>query len=302
MSRFSDRLQAAILRKATPLVVGLDPRWQQLPEPCRRASGPHDYVQAARDFFTFCRGIIDVIAPLVPAVKPQSACFEQLGPPGMQCLADVISYARHCGLLVILDAKRNDIGSTSQAYAEGLLGLHGPFGGDALTVSPYLGDDSLRPFFEVAAARDAGLFVLVKTSNPGGGQFQDLICGDRPLYRHVADYVERLACERLGACGYGDVGAVVGATYPEQLVELRKAMPHAWLLVPGLGAQGATGDDVAGAFDANGLGAVVNSSRGVIFAHARPDYAKQFAPENWTDAVATAAREAIAQLPRPKRP
>lgn len=280
-------------------MVGLDPRWLQLPEPCRRAAGPHDLQQAARDVFTFCRGIIDVVAPLVPAVKPQSACFEQLGPPGMQCLADVIAYARHRGLLVVLDAKRNDIGSTAQSYAEGLLGVNSPFGADALTVSPYLGDDSLRPFVQIAAARDAGLFVLVKTSNPGGGQFQDLPCGDRPLYRHVADYVERLALETLGSQGYGDVGAVAGATYPEQLAELRAAMPHAWLLIPGFGAQGGSAADVAPAFDSRGLGAIVNNSRAIIFAHARPEYAEKFGPNRWQHAVETATRDMVAQLPRP---
>ncbi len=174
------------------------------------------------------------MAPLVPAVKPQAAFFEQLGPPGMTALYDVIQYARAAGLIVILDGKRNDIGSTAEAYAEGYLGS-----ADALTVSPYLGEDSLRPFVEVGQRRGAGIFVLVKTSNPGGGQFQDLMADGRPLYRHVGEFVERLAVETAGRNGYGAVGAVVGATYPQQLAELREAMPHTWFLVPGYGAQGA---------------------------------------------------------------
>ena len=218
----------------------------------------------------FCREVVDVVAPLVPAVKPQAAFFEQLGPPGMAALAEVVAYARRHGLLVILDGKRNDIGSTAAAYAEGYLGQSSAWGADALTVSPYLGDDSLQPFVNVAVQRAAGIFVLVKTSNPGGRMFQDLIIdkgpGDaaggagvspsdgpglpsqlstlnsrlsaQPLYRHVAAYVEALAAQTAGACGYGAVGAVVGATYPAQLAELRAAMPHTWFLVPGYGAQG----------------------------------------------------------------
>jgi orotidine-5'-phosphate decarboxylase len=232
----------------------------------------------------------------VPVVKPQSAFFEELGPPGVAALVEVIRYAQDRGLLVILDAKRNDIGSTAEAYARGMLGRDSAWGADALTVSPYLGEDSLAPFVDVARERGAGLFVLVKTSNPGGGLLQDRVAEGRTIYRRVAELVERLSAETVGESGYGLAGAVCGATYPEQLAELRAAMPHTWFLVPGYGSQGGAAADVAPAFDARGLGAVVNNSRGLIFAHARKEYVERFGPERWQDAVAAATREMIEQL------
>lgn len=292
---FSDRLNEAVRRCKNPVVVGLDPRWPQLPEPLASGIETGNRPAMAQVYARFCREIVDVVASWVPAVKPQAAFFEQLGPPGMNALHQVMVHARQQGLLVILDGKRNDIGSTAEAYADGFLGDESPWQADALTVSPYLGGDSLQPFVDVAVQRGAGLFVLVKTSNPGGGQFQDLIAEGRPLYRHVADEVERQALASSGESGYGAVGAVVGATYPEQLGELRAAMPHAWLLVPGYGSQGATARDVAGAFDTGGLGAVVNNSRGIIFAQARREY-QHFGAARWQEAVAAATRDMIAQL------
>jgi orotidine-5'-phosphate decarboxylase len=210
----------------------------------------------------------------------------------------VIAYAQQHGLLVILDGKRNDIGSTATAYAQGMLGADGqsPWGADALTVSPYLGDDSLQPFIDVACQRGAGLFVLVKTSNPGGKMLQDLVADGRPIYRHVADYVERQAAATAGECGYGEVGAVVGATYPVQLAELRSAMPHTLFLVPGFGSQGGTARDVAAAFDAGGWGAIVNNSRGIIFAHSLKPYSEHFGTQRWQEAVEAATRDMIEQL------
>ena len=210
MDHFADRLTAAVRRCGNPVLVGLDPRAKQLPQGLLAAEQLSDPQAVAAAYVTFCRGIVDVVAPLVPAVKPQAAFFEQLGPAGMQALADVIAYAQEKGLIVILDAKRGDIGSTAEAYADGLLGPGGtsPWGADALTVNPYLGDDSLTPFVDVAARRGAGLFVLVKTSNPGGGLFQDLVAEGQPIYRHVAAYVESLAAGTVGDCGYGAVGAV----------------------------------------------------------------------------------------------
>jgi orotidine-5'-phosphate decarboxylase len=296
LTSFSDQLAAAVTKRRTPAVVGLDPRWDNLPEGFRRSSDAsiNDRASAYADF---CHGIIDVVADLVPAVKPQAAFFEELGPAGMIVLADVIRYAQSKGLLVILDAKRGDIGSTAEAYARGLLGRNqSTWGADALTINPYLGGDSLEPFVQVARERDAGLFVLVKTSNPGGRMMQDLKADGHPVYRHVADHVEKLAQSDCGKCGYGSVGAVVGATYPDQLAELRATMPHAWLLVPGFGSQGGTAKDVAGAFDKNGLGAIINNSRGIIFAHRRPEYSKQFGDAKWQEAVAAATREMIDQL------
>jgi orotidine-5'-phosphate decarboxylase len=252
--------------------------------------------EQAAAFERFGRGVIDVVAPLVPAIKPQAAFFEELGPAGMQALAGVIRYGREKGLLVIVDGKRNDIGTTAAAYARGFLGPNSAWGADALTVSPYLGDDSLTPFVEVAQQQGCGLFVLVKTSNPGGRLFQDLECDGRPVYGHVAAHVERLAAETVGRCGYGAVGAVVGATYPEQLVELRGAMPHTCFLVPGYGAQGGTARDVTAAIDAHGRGAIVNNSRGILFAYRNKPYAEQFGEARWQEAVEAATRRMIAEL------
>jgi len=296
---FIDRLASAVRQRGNPVMVGLDPRVEQLPESLVPGGVPDSLDHQAAACAVFCRGVIDVVAPLVPVVKPQAAFFEQLGPPGMVALAEVIRYASERGLLVVLDGKRNDIGSTAAAYARGWLGPGGAsaWGADALTVSPYLGDDSLTPFVEVAQERAGGVFVLAKTSNPGGGMLQDLRCeGDQPVYARVAEHVEQLASNTLGRCDYGAVGAVVGATYPEQLAELRAAMPHTWLLVPGFGAQGAGAEDVAAAFDPQGLGAVVNNSRGIIFAHAREPFSGRFGAARWQDAVEAATREMIDAL------
>ncbi|MBN2578282.1 MAG: orotidine-5'-phosphate decarboxylase [Pirellulales bacterium] len=298
MKNFADRLATAVCGRKTPVLVGLDPRWDLLPAGLKTAvASERDWPGVAGAFEQFCREVIDVVAPLVAAVKPQAAFFERLGPAGMSALGNVIAYARQNGLLVILDGKRNDIGSTATAYAEGFLGRdESPWGADALTVSPYLGDDSLQPFFDTAGERGSGVFVLVKTSNPGGGMLQDLVADGRPVYRHVAEYVERQAARSAGDCGYGIVGAVVGATYPQQLAELREAMPHTWFLVPGYGAQGGTAAAVAPAFDARGLGAIVNNSRGIIFAYTKKPYSDRFPAAEWQKAVETATREMIAQL------
>jgi orotidine-5'-phosphate decarboxylase len=295
---FIDRLNAAVGRLKNPVLVGLDPRLESLPNGLAPAGIEKNWTQQAKAYKRFCRGVIDVVAPLVPAVKPQAAFFEQLGPSGMKALADTIAYAHKKGLLVILDGKRNDIGSTATAYAHGFLGAGGesPWGADALTVSPYLGEDSLQPFIDVARKRSAGVFVLVKTSNPGGGMIQDLVADGRPVFAHVADYVERTALSTVGQCGYGIVGAVAGATYPRQLVELRAAMPHTWFLVPGFGAQGGSAADVAGAFDAHGKGAIVNNSRGIIFAHAVKPYSERYGAARWQEAVEAATKDMIAQL------
>jgi orotidine-5'-phosphate decarboxylase len=294
-SHFADRLCREVQRKGTPVLVGLDPRLESLPAGILNGEGP----QAAADAYAmFCRGVIDVVAPLVAAVKPQVAFFEQLGPAGCTALADVIRYAASKQLLVIIDGKRNDIGTTAAAYAEAYLGPadSSPWGGDALTVSPYLGDDSLTPFMDTAKSRGAGIFVLVKTSNPGGKTFQDLRIGSEPLYRCVASLVEGLSKATVGELGYGIAGAVVGATYPQQLSELREAMPTSLLLIPGYGAQGGTAKDCAPAFDEGGLGAVVNNSRGIIFAHQKAEYKERFGGSRWQEAVEAATRDMIEQL------
>jgi len=292
---FADRLIAAVRAKGNPVLVGLDPRAESLPAGIATSG---DSKETASAFSSFCRGVIDVVAPLVSAVKPQAAFFEQLGPPGMQALKETIDHAARKGLLIVLDGKRHDIGSTATGYAEAYLGPGdaSPWSCDALTVSPYLGDDSLMPFVDTAKVRGGGIFILVKTSNPGGKRFQDLVADGKPIYRHVAEYVESLSAQTAGSNGYGCVGAVVGATYPEQLAELRKAMPHTWFLIPGFGAQGGTAKDCAAAFDANGLGAIVNNSRGIIFAHSRPEYRERFGPARWQEAVEAATRDMIEQL------
>ena len=293
MMTFADRLTHAIQQKGNGALVGLDPRTDQLPEALRpRSAAPTDVARAYADF---CKGVIDVVADLVPATKPQSAFFEQLGPPGLAALQEVIEYAKAKGLLVVLDAKRGDIGSTAEAYARAYLGNRSPFQADSLTVNPYLGDDSLTPFVQRAVDEQAHVFVLVKTSNPGGKRFQDLVADGSTIYDHVAHHVEELAAASVSECGYGAVGAVVGATYPDELRDLRQKMPHAILLIPGFGSQGGQAADVAPGFDSQGGGALVNSSRAIIFAHERPEYQSQ-AAQDWRRAVEAATRDMIAQL------
>ena len=297
MRHFGDDLASAVERAGNPVLVGLDPRWELLPAALACGDGA-DFSHRALAFEKFCCEIIDVVAPLVPAVKPQVAFFEECGPAGMVALGKVIAYARQAGLLVILDGKRNDIGSTAEAYARGILGRDGQsaWEADAVTVSPYLGADSLEPFINVAEERGCGLFVLVKTSNPGSHMLQDQQLPEGPVYRYVADFVEKQSEHTRGERGYGIVGAVVGATYPEQLAELRSAMPQTWFLVPGFGSQGGTAEGVAAAFDGRGLGAIVNNSRGINFAHRRPEYQERFGDARWQEAVAAATEEMIAQL------
>ena len=290
---FSQLLSESIRKKGNPVLVGLDPRWDLLPMTCRsetRGDAPSAPVVAGA-FERFCTAVIDVVAPLVPAVKPQSAFFEQYGSDGMLALRNVIRYAKQKGLLVIFDGKRNDIGSTAEAYAAGILGTESAWGADALTVSPYLGDDSIEPFVKTAVERGAGVYVLVKTSNVGGKMLQDLVVDGKPIYRHVAEYVEQLSRQTSGS-----VGAVVGATWAEQLAELRQVMPTVPLLVPGYGAQGGTARDVAKAFYPDGLGALVNNSRGILFAHTKEPFKSQFGEAKWQDAVETATKQMIEEL------
>ena len=307
MPTLSERLETAIRTKKTPVLVGLDPRYDLLPDEfkssgCSCCDGNHDHEggyitpeKVATAYGHFCYRIIDIVAPLVPAIKPQMAFFEQYGSMGLFVLENIIQYAQKKGLLVILDGKRNDIGSTAEAYADGLIGRDSSiWSGDALTVSPYLGDDSIEPFAKVARERDGGIFVLVKTSNKGGAMLQDLVCDGRPIYQHVAEYVELQNASDFSSNGYGNIGAVVGATWPEQLAELRHQMPRTWFLVPGYGSQGGSAKDVAGAFDENGLGAIVNNSRGIIFAHQNGPFAGKF--DHWEDAVLAATKDMIEKL------
>jgi orotidine-5'-phosphate decarboxylase len=303
MSEFAVRLDTAVRSKGNPVVVGLDPRYEQIPAEIRNSAQQRSSVpaeQVALAFEEFCCRIIDVISGLVPAVKPQAAFFEEFGPPGCAALARVIHKARRAGLLVICDAKRGDIGTTAEAYARGYLAGRDPaaaaWGADALTVNPYLGRDTLEPFVRIAVERGAGIYVLVRTSNPGAGTFQDIREDGVMVYRRVAAVVEELAELTRHGQRYGAVGAVVGATYPQELAELRQAMPHVPFLIPGYGAQGGAGKDIASAFAVDGLGAVVNSSRGIIFAGERKEYAARFSPADWEQAVEAATRAMIADL------
>ncbi len=292
---FATRLAMAVATRRTPACIGLDPRRESLPAALGAGAIPStDTAALARVFTDFCKGVIDVVAPVVPIVKPQVACFEALGPQGMMALAEVIAHARSKELLVLADGKRGDIGSTAEAYAAGWLA--GPWAADALTVNPYLGLDSIEPFVQSAADHGAGIFVLVKTSNPGSKDFQDLAVDGRTIYEHVAAGVEAMASRTTGGETYGAVGAVVGATWPKQLDDLRAAMPHAWILVPGFGRQGGRAADVRGAFHADGLGALVVSARDVIYAHARPEMNGGLTDTQWQTAVERACRDMIDRL------
>jgi orotidine-5'-phosphate decarboxylase len=297
----ADRLVAAVRKVGNAVCVGIDPRPEDLPAGMLdRCSGDRAGVAAALG--EFGRGVVDVVAGKVAVVKFQAAFYEAYGPEGMAALQETIRYARERGLIVIFDGKRNDIGSTAEAYARAYLGKV-PVGGeflpswdtDAITVNPYLGSDGITPFIKVAAREGRGLFSLVRTSNASAREFQDLVADGKPIYRHVADRLAGWASPHRGESGYSLVGAVVGATYPAEMAELRAAMPGVLFLVPGYGTQGASAADVASAFDGDGLGAIVNNSRGLIFAYARSAYKSKFA-DNWQGAVEAALVEMIDDL------
>lgn len=292
---FGDQLASQVRQKRSSVCVGIDPRWDSLPQVIRAGIDPGDLRCVAEATGKYCRMVIEAVAEAVPVIKPQAAFFEQLGPHGMSVLLDVVQSARRAGMLVLMDGKRGDIGTTAEAYATGFLGASSPWACDALTVNPFLGEDTVMPFLKTAADRGAGIFVLVKTSNPGSGFLQDLEVDGLPVYRRIAEFVQRSCADSLGAAGYGYCGAVVGATYPEQLAELREVMPNAWLLIPGYGAQGGSASDALAGYDQHGLGAIVNSSRGIIFAYQQADYRHL----EWQEAVAQAARDMRDQLPRP---
>ena len=272
-----DKLQEKILAVQNPTVAGLDPKPEYVPEHIRAAV----YAQygetlqgAAEAIYQFNRGLIDALCGIVPAVKPQSAYYERLGWRGMEVMERTIRYAREKGMYVIADIKRGDIGSTAAAYADGWLGetkvggaSYPVFDADCVTLNGYMGSDSVNPFLDVCRERDKSCFVLVKTSNPGSGELQNIPAGEgSTVYGVMARLLEQWGAGTEGACGYTRVGAVTGATHPKELQEIRAMMPHTFLLVPGYGAQGGTAEDVRHAFHAGGRGAIVNSSRGIICA------------------------------------
>jgi orotidine-5'-phosphate decarboxylase len=262
---FGDRLASAVEQKRTQLVVGLDPRPDLIP------------VELRDDVPRFCRGIIDAVAPHAVAVKPQSAFFEALGSQGAAALEEVCAYARSAGLLVILDAKRGDIGSTARAYAAAYLEPRSegerPLA-DAMTVNAYLGRDSVEPYLSACRRYGVGIFCVVKTSNPGGAEVQDLALSDgRPLWQHVALLVRDWGEDLVGERGLSSVGAVIGATHPRAVGEARRLLPRSVLLLPGVGAQGASPADVARAFTSGPSSALVNVSRSVMYAYRQGDQA-----------------------------
>jgi orotidine-5'-phosphate decarboxylase len=269
VANFADRLAEAVTRKESQLVVGLDPRLDLLPMELR-GEAVLGRAAAASAIARFCKGIVDAVGPYVVGVKPQSAFFEALGADGFRALEEVCDYARAAGLLVLVDAKRGDIGSTSRAYAEAFLEPRddGPPLADALTASPYLGFDSVEPFLAACRRHGAGVFFLVRTSNAGAADVQDLALSDgRPLWNHVAELVREWGESLVGENGMSSVGAVVGATHPRAVSEARRLLPNTPILLPGVCAQGATPADVARAFTAGPASALVTASRSVIYAY-----------------------------------
>ncbi|HAN44266.1 MAG TPA: orotidine-5'-phosphate decarboxylase [Ruminococcaceae bacterium] len=284
-----DRLIEKIVETQNPTVAGLDPKLEFVPDFIKHKmfeSYGNTLKAAAEAFLSYNKGLIDELCDIVPAIKPQAAYYELLGWEGVRVLEQTISYAKLKGMYVITDGKRNDIGTTMEAYSAAHLGdieINGekytPFGADALTVNGYLGSDGIKPLIDICNKKDAGIFVLVKTSNPSSGELQDKLLDGKTVYETMGELCERWGEGTQGRYGYSSVGAVVGATYPQQLAQLRAKMPHTFFLVPGYGAQGGTAKDVALAFDKNGLGAVVNSSRAIIAAYKKEncdqrDYAK----------------------------
>lgn len=305
------KLMEKIREKNAPVVVGLDPQLSFVPEQLLKDAARHvdessvydeDLSIAADAVWRFNKEIVDAVCDLVPAVKPQIAMYEQFGVPGMISYWKTVRYCQEKGLLVIGDVKRGDIGSTSEAYARAHIGRT-TVGGhhvrafyeDFCTVNPYLGSDGIRPFIDVCNQENKGIFILVKTSNPSSGEFQDVPMADgRPLYEVVGEKVSEWGEASMDG-SYSNVGAVVGATYPEQAKALRKLMPHTFILAPGYGAQGATAEDLSGFFDENGEGVIVNSSRGIIAAYTKDRYAR-YGAEGFADAARAAAQDMIADL------
>ena len=299
-----NQLVANIKKTGAPIVVGLDPMLNYIPEQVQKkafAEYGETLEGAAETIWQFNKEIVDKTYDLIPAVKPQIAMYEQFGLPGLAAFKKTVDYCKEKGLVVIGDIKRGDIGSTSAAYAVGHIGkvkvgskTYAPFDEDFVTVNPYLGSDGVNPFLDVCKEEKKGIFVLVKTSNPSSGEFQDQKIDGRPLYELVGEKVAAWGSEVMGD-EYSYVGAVVGATYPEMGKVLRKVMPKAYILVPGYGAQGGKGKDLVHFFNEDGLGAIVNSSRGIIAAYKQEQYAK-FGAENFGDASRAAVETMIADI------
>ena len=306
-----NKLIQNIQKTEAPIVVGLDPMLKYIPEHITKKAFD-EYGEtlkgAAEAVWEYNKAIVDAVYDLIPAVKPQVAMYEQFGIPGMIAFKRTVDYCKEKGLVVIGDIKRGDIGSTSEAYAVGHLGKvrigdksYAGFDEDFVTVNPYLGSDGVKPFTSICAGEKKGIFVLVKTSNPSSGEFQDRLIDGKPLYELVGEKVRDWGAECMPESGdYSYVGAVVGATYPEQGKLLRKVMPHTFILVPGYGAQGGKGSDLVHFFHEDGLGAIINSSRGIIAAYQQEKYAG-YGEKGYADAARAAVidmREDIASALR----
>lgn len=299
-----NKLISNIRKTNAPIVVGLDPMLNYIPEHIQKkafAEFGETLEGVAEAIWQYNKGIVDATFDLIPAVKPQIAMYEQFGIPGLIAYKKTVEYCKSKDLVVIGDIKRGDIGSTSAAYAVGHLGQvqvgskkYAGFDEDFATVNPYLGSDGVKPFMDVCKEEKKGIFVLVKTSNPSSGEFQDRVIDGRPLYELVGEKVAQWGDELMGD-GYSYVGAVVGATYPEMGKVLRKIMPKTFILVPGYGAQGGKGADLVHFFNEDGLGAIVNSSRGIIAAYKQEKY-KEFGAENYADASRAAVKDMIADI------
>ena len=299
-----NKLTAKIQKTKAPIVVGLDPMLNYIPKHIQEKAFKEfgeTLEGAAEAIWQFNKEIVDKTYDLIPAVKPQIAMYEQFGIPGIMAFKKTVDYCKSKDLVVIGDIKRGDIGSTSAAYATGHIGKVqigsnkiAPFDEDFVTLNQYMGADSITPFIDVCKEEKKGLFILVKTSNPSSGDFQDQMVGDRPVYELVGEKVAQWGETCMGD-DYSYVGAVVGATYPEMGKTLRKIMPKAYILVPGYGAQGGQGKDLVHFFNEDGLGAIVNSSRGIIAAYKQEKYAK-FGEENFADASRAAAEDMIADI------
>ena len=299
-----NKLIEKIQKTHAPIVVGLDPMLNYVPEHIQKrafAEYGETLEGAAEAIWQFNKEIVDATYDLIPAVKPQVAMYEQFGIEGVKAFKKTVDYCHEKGLVVIGDVKRGDIGSTSEAYAVGHLGKvkvgsqqFAGFDEDFATVNPYLGSDGIKPFIKVCKEENKGLFILVKTSNPSSGEFQDRLIDGRPLYEWVGEQVDAWGKEHMGD-SYSYIGAVVGATYPEQGKVLRKLMPKTFILVPGYGAQGGRGKDLVHFFNEDGLGAIINSSRGIIAAY-KQEADAQFGSQNFAEASRQAVKDMIADI------
>ncbi len=299
-----NKLCEKIKKTNAPVVVGLDPMLSYVPEPVKKQAFDaygETLEGAAEAIWQYNKAIVDAVCDLIPAVKPQIAMYEQFGIEGLKAFQKTVDYCHEKDLVVIGDVKRGDIGSTSAAYAVGHLGKvqvgsrsYATFNEDFATVNPYLGTDGIKPFVDVCKEENKGLFILVKTSNPSSGEFQDQLMEGRPLYEHVAEKVAAWGADHMGD-SYSYIGAVVGATYPEVGKILRNVMPKSFILVPGYGAQGGKAEDLVPYFNEDGLGAIVNSSRGIIAAYKQEKYAR-FGAEHFADASRQAVIDMIADI------